>query len=46
MIVRSKGKKGYTVKSHTSGKSFGTYRSKKAAKRRLGQMKSHSRKAY
>lgn len=34
-----KSKAGYTVVSHTSGRKFGTYRSKAAAKKRLAQVK-------
>ncbi len=33
MIVKTKG--GWTVKSHTTGRSFGTYSSRAAAERRL-----------
>ena len=39
-----KTKKGYTVYSHRTGRKFGTYRSKAAAKRRIRQMKAHSKK--
>jgi hypothetical protein len=42
MIVKTK--KGYTVKSHTTGRSFGTYKTKKAAHKRLRQMKGHGSK--
>ena len=37
MIVKSKG--GYKVRSHTSGRSFGTYKSRAGAERRLKQIR-------
>lgn len=37
MIIKVKG--GYKVVSHTTGHSFGTYKSKKAAEKRLAQIK-------
>ena len=33
-----KDKSGYTVVSHTTGRKFGHYKSKKAAKKRIAQM--------
>lgn len=42
MIVKTK--KGYTVKSHTSRKSFGSYKTKAQAVKRLRQMKGHASK--
>ncbi len=35
----TKGKGGYTVKSHTTNRKFGTYKTKKAAVKRLKQIK-------
>lgn len=40
----TKGKGGYSVKSHTTNRKFGTYKSKKAAKKRLAQIKYFSKK--
>ena len=37
MIVKEKG--GFTVRSHQTGRSFGHYKSRKAAKKRLRQIK-------
>lgn len=42
MIRKCKG--GYKVVSHQTGKSFGTYKTKAAAKKRLGQMKGHGKR--
>jgi hypothetical protein len=39
-----KTKQGYKVVSHTTGRSFGTYKSKKAALKRLRQIKRFSKK--
>lgn len=41
MIV--KGKDGYTVKSETTGRSFGTYGSREQAQRRLAQVEMFKR---
>ena len=35
----TKTKKGYTVKSHTTNRKFGTYKTKTQAKKRLAQIK-------
>ena len=39
----TKGKGGYTVKSETTGRSFGTYGSKAQAKKRLAQIEMFKR---
>jgi len=42
-IRRVKG--GFKVTSHRTGRSFGTFKTRKAALRRLRQMKGHSKKS-